>query len=264
MPQPSSTIEETAGAEGRHRRILLLVQKLGYVSIEDLAGRFRVSPQTLRSDLRDLSARGLLRRHHGGASLLTTAVNTDYALRHVENAAAKAAMARRAAQVVSDNTSVFLTLGTTVEAVASALVGKRGLHVITNSTAAGAILGPEPEMTVHLTGGTMQRRNGGLTGPLAIEGIDRYRCDILLMSVGAVAPDGWLLDYHDDETAVARAMIANATRVVVLADHSKLARTARCKVANLRDISTLVTDAPLPTALARLVRTAGVGVEVAA
>ncbi|MDE2573905.1 MAG: DeoR/GlpR transcriptional regulator [Rhodospirillales bacterium] len=267
MRRPAPHAEDDAplaGTAARQQRILQLLQAQGYVAIEDLAARFRVSPQTLRSDLRDLSARGLALRHHGGASVATSAANTDYALRHVENAAAKAAMARRAARMVADNATVFLTLGTTIEAAAAALCGHRGLHAVTNSTAAAALLGTEPGVTVHLTGGMVQTRNGGLTGPAAVEGAARYRADILLMSVGAISADGWLLDYHDDEVSVARAMFANAARTVVLADHSKFARTARCKMFHLRDVAALVTDAPLPPALADIAQAAGLAVEIAA
>ncbi len=148
----------------RQEQILGMLRRRGYAAIDELAAALSVTPQTVRRALQDMAAEGLLRRHHGGASLPSSIANTDYALRHIENAAAKAAIARAAAERVPDGCSVFLTLGTPVEAVAAALTARRALRVVTNSTAAARILGAAPGISVQVLGGTFRPHNGGLTG----------------------------------------------------------------------------------------------------
>ena len=204
----------------RHERILDLLRRRGYVTIEEVSARLRVTPQTIRRDLHDLAAQGKLRRHHGGASLPSAIVNTNYALRHVENADAKARMAEAAAELVPEGSSLFLTLGTTIEALASALVGKRDLRVVTNSTAAARILGGSPGISIQLLGGAYLPGIGGVAGSLTTELVARWRCDMLATSIGAVSSDGWLLDYHEEEVAVMRAMHAQARRTMLLADQA--------------------------------------------
>jgi AcrR family transcriptional regulator len=47
--------------------------------------------------------------------------------------------------------------------------------------------------------------------------------------------------HHEAEAAIAQAMMANARRVIVAADHSKFARTANYRLADLRDIDAIYT-----------------------
>jgi DeoR family glycerol-3-phosphate regulon repressor len=250
-------------AETRHDRILEMLRRRGYAAIDELAAELSVTPQTVRRDLQDLAGEGLLRRHHGGASLPSSIANTDYALRHVENAQEKARIAAAAAERVAEGSSVFLTLGTTVEAVAAALSAKRELRVVTNSTAAARILGASPGISVHVLGGSFRAANGGLVGAFAAEAASRWRCDLLIKGVGAITPDGWLLDYHEDEVAVARTMMAHARATLLVADHTKFLKTAACVVAPLSAVATLVTDRAAPRSHAAALRQAGTELVVA-
>ena len=245
-------------AGARHERILGTLRRQGYVAIERLASELSVTPQTIRRDLHDLAAEGLLRRHHGGASLPSSIANTDYALRHIENAAAKSAIAAAAAARVPEGSSVFLTLGTTVEAVAAALVGHQALRVVTNSTAAARILGAAPGIAVQVLGGSFRAHNGGLVGTLTAEMAARWRCDLLISGIGAISSDGALLDYHEEEVAVARVMLAQARTTLLVADHTKFLKAASCVLAPLRAASVLVTDRAPPKGHRAALRDAGI------
>lgn len=253
------------GADSRHAGILdALRRRGGYAGIEELASGLSVTPQTIRRDLSEMADKGLLRRHHGGASLPSSIANTDYAVRQVENRAAKERIARAAAALIPDGSSLFLTLGTTVEAAAAALAATHSdLLVVTNSSAAARILGAAPGMKVHLLGGVWQARNGGLAGATAAEMAGRWRCDTLLTGAGAVDAEGWLLDYHEDEVAVARAMLGGARRIMILADAAKFRRTAPCRVARPGRDALLVTDAAVPAATGRALRKAGAEIVLA-
>lgn len=252
------------GVDTRRSGILdALRRRGGYAAIEELALGLSVTPQTIRRDLSELAEQGLLRRHHGGASLPSTIAITDYAHRQVENAAGKARIARAAAERIPDGSSLFLTLGTTVEATAAALAAThRDLLVVTNSSAAARILGGSPGMSVHLLGGPWRARNGGVAGATTAEMAGRWRCDALVTGTGGVGEDGWLLDYHENEAAVARAMLAGAGRLVVVADGAKFRRTAPCRVARPGPGTVLVTDGAPPAPHARTLRRAGADVVV--
>src|ERR1700752_2321771 len=101
--------------ESRQDRILEILLRRGYAGIDELVASFDVTPQTIRRDLQDLADRGLLRRHHGGASVMSSTANTDYARRHIENTAEKACIAAAAASRITPGSSIFMTPGTTVE-----------------------------------------------------------------------------------------------------------------------------------------------------
>ena len=253
------------GGESRHAAILdALRRRGGYAGIEELANKLSVTPQTIRRVVSEMAEHGLLRRHHGGASLPSSIANTDYALRHIESSAAKQRIACAAAALIPDGTSLFLTLGTTVEATAEALAtGHRDLLVVTNSSAAARILGRAPGMKVHLLGGAWKAQNCGLTGPTAAEMAGRWRCDTLVTGCGSISPDGWLLDYHEDEVAVTRAMLAGAARLVIVADSAKFHRAAPCRVVRPGRGAVLVTEATPPAATRKALLAAGVNSVVA-
>jgi DeoR family glycerol-3-phosphate regulon repressor len=239
-------------ADTRHDRILEILMRRGYAGIDELVASFDVTPQTIRRDLQELAGRGLLRRHHGGASVLSSTANTDYTRRHIESAAEKARIARAAAAIVAPGSSLFLTPGTTVEAAAAAIADRslKGLRVVTNSIVAAETLGRHAEVSV--TGGQWQPHNHALAGPAAAAFVERYRCDVLLTSCGGIDPDGWLLEFHDHEVVVAQAMLANARRRILLVDHSKFSRVASCKLARIGDVTTVITDRAPSRAMERL------------
>ena len=242
----------------RHADILDILGKRGYVAIEEIVSAFNVTPQTVRRDLQDLADRGLLRRHHGGASANLSTANTDYGLRLVETATEKAAIARAAAELVTPGTSLFMTPGTTMDAFARAVAERRprGLRVVTNSTAAAAILDKCPEISILITGGHWLGPNRACGGMHAAAFIENYRCDLHMTSIGGIDAAGNLLEYRDDEAVVGRTMLRNARRSVLLADHTKFSRVAMARLAHLSEISTLVTDRQPPAATTQMIRDA--------
>jgi len=243
----------------RHSDILDILSRRGYLAIEEMVAAFNVTPQTLRRDLQDMSDRGLLRRHHGGASANMSTANADYDLRHVETAAEKASIGRAAAELVKPGSSLFLTPGTTVDALAKAIAERRpsGLRLITNSTSAASILENCPNISIEITGGRWLGHNRAVGGIAAVASLENYRCDLLLTSIGAIAADGTLLEYRDEEAVVGRVMLRNARRTIMLADHSKFARVATSRVAHLGEFSTLITDRKPPPAILAMIEKSG-------
>ncbi len=170
----------------RHDRILETLEVQGYLTIEEMADMFAVSPQTIRRDIRDLADRGLLRRHHGGASVNRSTANAAYSLRYEETAAEKAAIAETAARLVKPGNSLFLTPGTTVDAFARALARCQpaGLRIVTNSISAATILADCPDVSIQVTGGRWTKYNGAVCGMFAAEFVELSGCDLLVSCRG--------------------------------------------------------------------------------
>lgn len=247
----------------RRARILALAEKRGYLAVEALAAELGVTPQTVRRDVNGLCDEGLLVRQHGGASLPPTIAQTSYPARRVERADAKARIAAALVERLPDEASLFLSLGTTVEAVAHALRARRDLRIVTNNPQVAGLLREAPGVEIVLVGGTVQRRNGGLVGARAVDAVREFRCDFWIGGIGAVDADGTLLDYDEAEVAVMRAMAACARRRVLVADAVKFGRSAVQRVGSVADLTLLVTDAPPPPAIAALARHNDVAVVVA-
>jgi DeoR family glycerol-3-phosphate regulon repressor len=239
----------------RRRDILRLLSHRGYVAIEEFTAKFDVTPQTLRRDLHELAEMGFLRRHHGGASAISSTANSDYVMRHIENADEKARMGKAVAAMIPAGSSVFMTPGTTVEAAARALADQRveNLQVVTNSTVAAGILDDCPDVTIQLTGGSWMANNRAMGGAGAVPAVDRFRCDFAILSIGAIDPSGHLLEYRQEEVLVARAMLLNSRHPILLADHTKFSRVATFVLGTLHDCATLVTDRTPSGTVARMI-----------
>lgn len=244
----------------RQSEILDIARAEGRVSVEDLAERFGVTLQTIRRDLTELADAGQLERVHGGAVLRSGVANIGYEQRRLMNAAAKAAIGRCCAAMVPDDSSLFINIGTTTEAVARALLGHRNLTVVTNNLNVANILAQNESCEVIVAGGVLRRSDGGLVGDLTTEAISHFKVDYAIVGTSALDSDGDLLDFDPQEVRVSRAILRQARQSFLVADASKLERRAPVRIASLSEIARVFTDRPLPAELAR--RCAEWGTEV--
>ena len=239
---------EFAGLNAR----LPYVQELGVnmlhgrVEVEALARRFDVTPQTIRRDLNHLGELRLLRRVHGGALAGAGTSNMGYAARLELGAAGKEAIGRLAARLIPDDASLMINIGTTTEQVARFLTAHVGLVVITNNLNVVDILRPAENIELMIAGGSVRREDGGIVGDAAVDFIQHFKVDYAVIGVSAIEEDGALLDYDVREVRVARAIIANAREVILVADRLKFGRSAPVRIGDLACVDHFVTDEPPP------------------
>lgn len=229
-------------SETRHHHIRALAQSVGKVSAVELATQMGVAVQTIRRDLRQLCAEGLLERVHGGAVLPSGVSNIGYGDRRALNRPIKIKIAQRAAQLIPDNASLFLNIGTTTEAVAHALQAHQNLMVVTNNLNVANILASNPSCEVVVAGGSLRRSDGGLVGDLAALAIDRFKVDFAVIGTSAIDLSGDLLDFDPEEVRVSQQVIKAARATILVADSSKFTRKAPVKIASLAQVDHFVTD----------------------
>lgn len=234
----------------RQTEILDIARSEGRVIVDQLADRFGVTLQTIRRDLTDLSDAGLLDRVYGGAVIRKGVANIGYQERRRLNDEAKAAIARICARAIPDNSSLFLNIGTTTEAVARELLGHRNLTVVTNNMNVANILVANESCEIMVAGGVLRRSDGGLVGDLTAQFIEQFKVDFAIIGASALDADGDLLDFDLQEVRVSQALIRRARRTFLVADASKFQRSAPVRIVSLRDIDTLYTDRPLSPELA--------------
>ncbi|MBS3804907.1 MAG: DeoR family transcriptional regulator, partial [Oleiphilaceae bacterium] len=150
----------------RHRQDLImeLIQQNGFVTTEQLVDHFNVTPQTIRRDLNQLAQQSRVRRHHGGAGIDSSTVNTSYQTRQILDLEAKERIAEAVARVIPDNASIFINIGTTTETIARALLAHNGLRVVTNNLHVASILAARDDFHIIIAGGEVRNRDGGIVG----------------------------------------------------------------------------------------------------
>jgi len=249
--------------DSRQQQILELVRKRGFMSIEALAEHFSITPQTIRRDINQLCDRELLQRYHGGAGLPSSVENIAYQTRQVQALAEKRRIAEALARHIPDDASLFINIGTTTEEVARALLGHRGLRVITNNLHVASILSQNEGFEVIVAGGVVRSRDRGIVGETTIDFLGQFKVDFGIIGISGIDADGSLLDFDHREVRASRCIIANSRQVFLAADHSKFGRNAMVRLGSIAELDALFTDQVPPPAICDLLAAHDVRLHVA-
>jgi DeoR family glycerol-3-phosphate regulon repressor len=239
----------------RHSGILERLDQHGKVEVEDLAARFGVSLQTIRTDLRELSAKGRLSRVNGGAVKASAAASQGYEERRMRNAAGKQAMAALAGELIPDNCAVSLNIGTSTERVAHALSSHTGLTILSNNINIINLMMGGTAKELVIAGGSVRQSDGAIVGESAVEFFSQYKVDYAIIGASALDADGAIMDHDVREVSVARAILKNARKRILICDGGKFANSAPVRICDVADLDVVITDrappAPFAEAAAR-------------
>lgn len=242
----------------RHELILRILRTDGPATVEDLAERLSTSQATIRRDLVQLDEDGLLRRVYGGAVPLDDRDDPFLDVAAVRTAE-KDAIAARCADLIKDDETVLIDIGTTAHRVARRLRG-RSLTVITSSLAVVEELEDEPDIQLMVLGGMLWRNYRSLVGFMTEDNIRQIHADRLILGTSGVRPDGQVMDTTVIEVPVKRAMLSVSDQVILVADVGKFPGTGMAKVCGPADLDVVVTNAPADPATAAALREADVEV----
>jgi DeoR family transcriptional regulator, fructose operon transcriptional repressor len=250
-------------AVDRRRRILQRVAEEQTIKIGELARELDVSEMTIRRDISRLEQDGFLRHTYGGATAhITKSIELAFNARALEHAAEKRLIGMRAAEDLADCSVLFVGVGTTAEQFSLFLSPAPGLQVITGSLPVASLLGSRPVHVIAL-GGTVREEELACVGPLATASVARYRADVAVIGAAGVSGRFGITEIDDEIAEVNRAAIEHSSRLVVLADASKIGVDASAIVAPAKAISTLVTSAGAARAELDQFRAMGVDVVIA-
>lgn len=250
----------------RRAALLKHLGTAGQLTVAQIAALFDVSIDTIRRDLDQLDADGLLVRTHGGAISMATAPRSDRGLdvrMHMQTAE-KELIAEIAAGLVVDGSVIMLNGGTTTLAVARKLREHRELTVATNNLRIPAEIASKALRDLYVFGGSVRTVGQTTTGPVSFQmnaGSDPVdvQADLAIIAVGAVSPAGYSTSNLGDAAMMAE-MIAHASRVAILADSTKCGRRLFGQIAELGRADWFITDVEPEPELAAAFEAAGVEV----
>jgi len=250
----------------RQRKELLLsrLKRDGQIVAKSLSEELGLSEDTIRRDLRELAAEGLLQRVHGGALPLDllppSPAMGDFSARQKIHRDAKPAIARAAAAMIAPGQVVFLDGGTTAVQLARALPPTLRCTVVTHSPSVAVELAEHPLIDVIMIGGRLFKHSIVAMGPTALEAIAQIRTDIYFMGVCSLHPESGISTGDFDEAGVKRAISAMARRTVVLASPEKLDTASPYQIAPLSRVGAIVVNRDAPDAL--LARYGEMGIQI--
>ncbi|WP_232829483.1 DeoR/GlpR family DNA-binding transcription regulator [Tropicimonas sp. IMCC34043] len=243
--RPAALPDDMAGllAEPRRRKILEWLQEEGSARVRDLSAAFQVSEATIRQDLERLEKEGHVTREHGGAHLNRIPLQAgSMVLQHMENMDKKRKIGAYAASLVRDGETLILDAGTTTTEVATRLVDRTNLTVITNALNIAIILGAIPGFAIHLPGGQFKSPTLSISGDKAVDYFQNIYAGKLFLATAGVGPESGLTYPSFADLELKKAMINAASHVYLVADSTKINKSSFTRLGALELIHSFVTD----------------------
>ncbi|MHC6201678.1 DeoR/GlpR family DNA-binding transcription regulator [Breznakiellaceae bacterium SP9] len=239
----------------REQTILGKLSENGAVSVAALAQELGVSEVTIRADLKELEDKGWLFRTRGGAA---PAIHRDIMERQRERLEQKNAIARAAAALVRDGDVIMIEAGTTTALIARYLLGKRDIHIVTNSTLVFSNARMNPGLQITMTGGEFRRATESLVGPIARETISHLNVRLAFVGTDGFTLERGITTHLVEGAEIVKAMKAHTETTVLVADSSKYGKLGFSTVLPLSELDRIITDDGLTDSAARELTEAGI------
>ena len=219
-------------------------------SVADLAESTGASKITIQRDLAELEEADRLTRIHGGAVLEHNGgVNgggeipsiIPKSVRQTENIPEKRAICREASTLITEEDTVGIDPSTTCSFLAEC-VPDLPVHMITPSIDTFLLLSQKNNVQAIVTGGRLNKKTQNLVGRTARRTIREFYFSLCFISADGFDPERGSLEFDYEDSAVKRAMIEVADRVVLLINSGKVNRTKGLLTCNKDRIYRIYTD----------------------
>lgn len=230
--------------EKRLNEIMKLLKKKGYISIKTICNELGVSEITARRDLRFLESQGLIERKRGGATLRNFSIDIPFFFKLENMKEEKKEIAKKAVSLLDNGQVVAMSGGTTIFYTVQELDKSPiyELTIITNSiTTAWAMINIGKSFKLIHSGGVVRENSFECAGGYTVNFFQNLRSDIFLLGVNGIDLENGITFYNFEEAVIAKKILENSSKLVVLADKSKIGLSFPFKVCDLKEIDVLVT-----------------------
>ncbi|WP_283192699.1 DeoR/GlpR family DNA-binding transcription regulator [Rhizobium sp. AN80A] len=226
----------------RQQQILDLLGIRGRASITELAEHCDVSDETIRRDLKILSADGVVEKFHGGVRMSTPRTEPPFDRRLREQVDAKSRIGVRAASYIREGATILLDNSTTACFLARELVHREPMTILTISLEVAQIFsGSGHRHRLILPSGELRIEDRTIVGAGTIEYLSQFTPSYFVASMVAASPRG-CTDFDLFEADFKRAMMARADQTIVLMDASKFGKAGLVHVCDWSQVDVLVSD----------------------
>lgn len=226
----------------REKSILEIAIKEKAVTVKNLAQRLYSSEPSIRRDLCSLEKQSLLKRTHGGAVLNENALNEikiPFLIRELEKSDEKIKIARIAAELVEDESVIFLDASTSAYFMIPFLAEKRNLIVITNGIKTLTALS-ENNISCIGTGGEVINSCLAFVGEEAHRTIERYNANFCFFACRGISEDGRLTDISQPENSVRAKMLEHSKQAYMLCTSDKMNKLYYHNLCSADDITGII------------------------
>ncbi|PRX27191.1 DeoR family transcriptional regulator [Orenia metallireducens] len=233
-------------AEERRKEIIKIINEENAVKVKDLSKAFKVTDETIRSDLNKLEEENLLKRTHGGAIAIDTNSELSFHIRENKYKKEKKEIAKRACQFINPGDTIFMDASTTCLYLAKELIDfEQNINIITNSNRIVYELSKNENISVISTGGLLRRSSLSFVGPLANKNINNYYANKAFLSCKGISVERGATEINELETETKSNMVKRANEVIILANHTAFNEIGLSQFATLDEIDKIITDSSI-------------------
>ena len=228
----------------KERQALILhnVNLHNRILVGDLSEEIKVSEDTIRRDLHELSEDGKLIKVHGGA--LSKSFHNSFNSSSVYAMDSKKMIAQKAVKLIKDGMFVLTSGGTTIIEMAKALPENLHATFITGSVPAAFEYMHHPNIEIILIGDKLSKSSQITVGGEAISKIKQIRADICFLGINALHIEHGLTDNDWEVVQVKKAMMESSQKTVVLTISEKVNTTQRIRICDTKALDVLITELP--------------------
>lgn len=225
----------------RKQQILKILAAENQVMSGELSQRFGISEDSIRRDLRELAAEGLLQRVHGGALPVSAALASFEKRKNVQMSS-KQCVAQKAVKLIQPGQVVIIDGGTTAAELVQLLPADLAFTAITHSPGIAVALVDFPRVEVITLGGLLYRHSVVAVGAAVHEAAARINADLFFMGVTGVHKTAGLTTGNYEEAGIKRALAGRAAETVVMVSKEKLNSASAFAIGDLDLASALIID----------------------
>lgn len=235
--------------EERQAMIMEMLLKQGSVLVVDLTTELNVSSVTIRKDLTELEKANKLYRNHGKAILMNPFAN-NRSVNDKEKLAPneKQLIGHEAAKLLTNDDSIIIASGSTVQAFARNIIPKHRLNVVSASLQVSVTLAQNESIDIMQLGGTLRHSSLSVVGQYSESLLSQCAFSKLFIGVDGIDFDYGITTTDMREAELNRKMMKAAQKTIVLADSSKFGRRGFAKIADIVEVDMIITDSGISPA----------------
>ncbi len=243
----------------REKEILRILAEDSTKTVTEISEMLSVSAVTIRSDLKALADKGMVVRTHGGAF---PAFHPSILERQKRMVNEKERIAKAAAAHVEDGDNIIIVAGTTTPLMVKHLLGKRDVHIVTNSTLIYPQARINPSIRLTVVGGEFRPQSEAILGPEAVQGLERFHVQKAFLGTDGFSLETGITANFVEVAEIVKTAAAHSGQSLLLADSSKYGHAGFAHIMGLDGLDGVITDDGLPDEARAAITKLGLMVEV--
>ena len=232
--------------EERRKQMGALLAQRKTMTMEELRDHFRVSMNTIRSDVAYLAETGALVKIYGGVRVANHKEVPLFAGRATVHTLDKRGIAAAAEALIEDQDIIFIDAGTTTMHLIDRLSPNKRVTVVTANLYVIQKAVEMENVTLIVLPGTFNRRTNSLADTGTLEFLSRYQFGKAFMGVSGVSEEGKLNVSTYLEYEIKRTVVKQSRSRFLLVDSSKFGSTGLMSYGTLSDMTSVITDENCP------------------